>query len=83
MGDLYASGMDSLTIEKHGYTPIVPDLQRIDKISDLDGVINEMAFERVSGEASPLFRFGVGQDDKHPTVNIVGFDQGGTSLPDR
>ena len=42
-----------------------------------------MVYERVNGEASPLFRFGVGQDDKHPNVNIVGFDQGGTSLPDR
>ena len=83
VGDLYASGMDSLTIEKLGYTPIVPDLQRIDAISDLNGVINEMVYERVNGEGSPLFRFGVGQDDKHPNVNIVGFDQGGTSLPDR
>jgi len=83
VGDLYASGMDSVTIEKHGYTPIKPDLQRIDQINDLNGVINELVYERVNGEASPLFRFGVGQDDKHPTVNIVGFDQGGTSLPDR
>jgi putative endopeptidase len=83
VGDLYASGMDSVAIEKRGYTPIEPDLQRIGKISDLNSVVNEMIYERVNGEASPLFRFGVGQDDKHPTVNIVGFDQGGTSLPDR
>ena len=83
VGDLYASGMDSLTIEKRGYTPIIPDLQRIDNINDLNGVVNELVYERVNGEASPLFRFGVGQDDKHPNVNIVGFDQGGTSLPDR
>ena len=32
VGDLYASGMDSLTIEKLGFSPIKPDLERIYKI---------------------------------------------------
>src|SRR5262249_39569967 len=83
VGDLYASGMDSLTIEKLGYNPIKPDLARIKKISDLNGVINEIVYERVNGEGNPLFGFGVGADSKHPTKNIVQFGQGGTSLPDR
>jgi len=83
VGDLYASGMDSLTIENLGYTPIKPDLQRIDNVSDLNGVVQEMVFERTHAEGSPLFRFGVSQDDKHPNVNIAGFGQGGISLPDR
>jgi putative endopeptidase len=83
VGDLYASGMDSLTIEKQGYSPIKSDLARISKVADINGVINEMVYERVNGEGSPLFGFGVGQDSKHPTVNIVEFRQGGTSLPDR
>jgi putative endopeptidase len=83
VGDLYASGMDSLTIEKLGYTPIKPDLQRINGISDLNGVINEIVYERTHGEGGPLFGFGVGQDDKHPNKYIVSFNQGGTSLPDR
>lgn len=83
VGDLYASGMDSLTIEKLGYTPIKPDLERINGITDLNGVIEEMVYERTHGEGGPLFRFGVGQDDKHPNRYIVSFGQGGTSLPDR
>ena len=83
VGDLYASGMDSLTIEKRGYDPITGDLQRIDKIADLNGVINEVVFERTHGEGSPLFGFGVGADSKHTTKNIVQLNQGGTSLPDR
>lgn len=83
VGDLYASGMDSLTIEKKGFDPIKPDLARIAKINDLNGVINEMIVERVNGDASPLFGAGVGADSKHPTINIVEFRQGGTSLPDR
>jgi putative endopeptidase len=83
IGDLYASGMDSLAIEKRGYTPIQSNLERISKIGDLDGVIHETVYERVTGEGSPLFGFGVGQDSKHPTKNILNFGQGGTGLPDR
>jgi putative endopeptidase len=83
VGDLYASGMDSVAIEKLGYTPILPDLQRIDKIYDLNGVIYELVYERTHGEGNALFGFGVGQDDKHPNKNIASFNQGGTSLPDR
>src|ERR1700744_1428905 len=83
VGDLYASGMDSLAIEKRGWEPIKPMLERVDKISDLNGVINEVIYERTNGEADPLFRFGIGPDDKHVTKNIVSLSQGGTSLPDR
>ncbi|MFD0792532.1 M13 family metallopeptidase [Mucilaginibacter litoreus] len=83
VGDLYASGMDSLTIEKKSYTPIKADLARIDKITDLKGVINEMIYDRVNGVGSPLFGFGVGQDSKHVDTYITQLRQGGTSLPDR
>ncbi len=83
VGDLYASGMDTVAIEKLGYDPIKPMLSRIDKISDLNGVVNEAVFERTHGEADPLFRSGVGADSKHPTKNIVNLSQGGTTLPDR
>ena len=83
VGDLYASGMDTVTIEKLGYDPIKPDLARISKINDLGGVINELVYQRVNGIAYPLFYFGVGQDSKHPTKYIAQFGQGGTTLPDR
>ncbi len=83
VGDLYASAMDTVAIEKLGYEPIKPELERIDKISDLNGVISEVIFERTHGEGDPLFRFGVGQDDKHPNKNVANLNQGGTTLPDR
>lgn len=83
VGDLYASGMDTVTIEKRGYTPIKPDLQRISQIKDQAGVITELWYDRVNAIASPLFSFGVGSDSKHPTKNIVYIGAGGTSLPDR
>jgi putative endopeptidase len=83
VGDLYYSGMDSVTIEKRGYEPIVPDLKRISAISSLDGVINEMVYDRSHSVSDPLFGVGVRQDSKHPTKYIVGFNQGGTTLADR
>ncbi|MFI5136788.1 MAG: M13 family metallopeptidase [Sphingobacteriales bacterium] len=83
VGDLYASGMDSLTIEKRGFDPIKLSLGRIDKLTDLRSVINEVVYERTHAEADPLFRFGVSQDSKHPNKHIAELSQGGTTLPDR
>jgi putative endopeptidase len=83
VGDLYFSGMDSVTIEKRGYDPIKTDLKRIDELSSVDGVIDEMVYERSHAVADPLFGVGVRQDSKHPTRYIVGFSQGGTTLADR
>ncbi len=83
VGDLYASAMDSVAIEKRGYDPIKPDLERIATIKTTDDVINEMVYERTRALTSPFFGFGVGADAKHPNVNIVNFSQGGTTLPDR
>jgi putative endopeptidase len=60
-----------------------PTWQRINKITDLNGIVNELVYERVNGIGSPLFGFGVGQDDKHVDKYIVSLRQGGTSLPDR
>ena len=83
VGDMYASGMDSVSIEKRGYAPIKPDFARINQIKNISDVINEVLYERANGIASPLFQFAVGQDSKHPTKNIANFGQGGITLPDR
>jgi putative endopeptidase len=83
VGDLYASAMDTMSIEKRGFTPIQADLQRIDAINSIDGVVNEIVFERANAIGSPLFSFGVRQDPKNVSKYVVGFGQGGTSLPDR
>ena len=83
VGDFYAAAMDSLTIEKSGYTPIKPELDKINAITDLNGVLNEVAVMRTSGMGSPLFGFYVAQDRKNVNKMIPQFSQGGTSLPDR
>ncbi|GAB3902682.1 M13 family metallopeptidase [Mucilaginibacter boryungensis] len=83
VGDLYYSAMDSLTIEKRGYAPIARDLERIGQIKTVDGIINEVTFDRVNGASVGLFNVGVGTDTKHPDTYITNFGAGATSLPDR
>lgn len=83
VGDFYAAGMDSVTIDKLGYSPIAPELTRLTSLTDLNGVINEVATMRTRGLGSPLFGFFVGQDRKEATKIIAQLSQGGTTLPDR
>src|ERR1700710_3112546 len=54
VGDLYASGTDSVAIEKRGYDPIKPDLERVSKVSDLDGVVREAIYDRSHGVGSAV-----------------------------
>ncbi|PWG80710.1 M13 family metallopeptidase [Pararcticibacter amylolyticus] len=83
VGDFYTAGMDSMRIEKLGFTPIKADLTRIGKINSLTGILDEAAFMRTTGIGNPFFGAYVGQDRKNVTKNIPQLSQGGTTLPDR
>lgn len=83
VADFYSSGMDSLTIEKRGYTPINGLLKEVDAIRSKKDLQKMMAKLRVSGAGSPLYGFSVGQDRKNVEVMIPQLSQGGTTLPDR
>jgi len=83
VGDFYKAAMDSITIEKLGYKPIKQDLEKINQISDLNGLINQSAIMRTYGAGSPFFGFNVGQDRKYVKNIIPQLSQGGTTLPDR
>jgi len=83
VGDFYKAAMDSITIEKLGYTPIKADLARVKKIKDLQGVLNEVTYMRISGVGSPMYGFGIAQDRKNVTKYLPSLGQGGTTLPDR
>lgn len=83
VGDFYAAGMDSVTIDKLGYTPIKPELQRAASVTDAQSVLNEAAVLRTSGAGAPLFGFSVGQDRKNVNNMMANISQGGTTLPDR
>lgn len=83
VGDFYAAGMDSLSIEKLGYTPIKADLEQIKQIKDLPSLLNQIAVMRTSGVGMAMFGLGVGQDRKNVTKYVVNISQGGTTLRDR
>ena len=83
IGDFYLSGLDTNTTNRLGYTPIRADLQRVDAVQNIDGLINELAYQRTQGIAGPLFGFILTQDRKNVTQYIPQLSQGGTTLPDR
>lgn len=83
VGDYYASGMDTVQIEKLGYKPIKPFLNKIERVKTKQDVMNIVAYLRSSGIASPLINVGVRQDSRNVDKYVVGISQGGTSLPDR
>ncbi len=83
VGDFYAAAMDSVTIEKLGYTPIKAELEKIKSLNSLQGVLTHATYMRSNGLGSPLYGFGVGQDRKNVTTYMVNFSQGGTTLGDR
>lgn len=83
VGDFYASAMDTVTIDKLGYTPIKAELDRIAAITTKEQALAEIARDHTIGIGGLLFGFYVGQDDKDVNTYIPGFSQGGTTLPDR
>lgn len=82
VGDFYASGMDSATIEKTGISSLKLELDRINSIKTTDDVMKTVALYQTYG-IQPLFSFYVTQDLKNSAAYISYCDQGGLSLPDR
>ncbi len=82
VGDFYAAGMDSATIEKAGMSPLKPYLDRVNGVKNFEGLLEEIAQEYSEGMGA-IFGMGVRQDAKNSTVYATHISQGGTSLPDR
>jgi putative endopeptidase len=82
VGDFYASGMDTATINKRGYEPIKPLLARIDALADVPALLKLVAEETKAGDGSIIF-FYVSADDHNSNVNIVQLYQTGIGLPER
>ena len=82
VGDFYASGMDTTTINQRGYEPIQPILARIDAISDIPSLVKFVATELKTGNRS-FVGFEVSPDNKNSGINIAHVNQAGIGLPDR
>jgi putative endopeptidase len=82
VGDFYASGMDTVAINKRGYEPIKPLLARIDAVTDVPSLLKLVAEEQKAGDRS-IIGFYVGPDNKRSTINIAQFSQTGIGLPER
>ena len=82
LGDFYASGMDTGTINQRGYEPIKPLLQRIDSISNVASILKFVADEAKANDGS-IIGFSVGADNKNSNLNIAHLSQAGIGLPER
>lgn len=82
VGDFYASGIDTATINKRGYEPIQPILARIDALTDAQLIVNFAAAELKAGNPS-IINLGVYPDNKNSSINIAHVVQSGIGLPDR
>ena len=82
IGDFYASGMDSITINKAGISPLKLEFAKIDSIKDVPSLITSIAHLHTIG-ASPAFSFYLGQDDKISTKYALFLGQGGLGLGNR
>jgi putative endopeptidase len=82
VGDFYASGMDTVTIDKRGYQPIKPTLAKIEAINNIPSLMSFVATQTKLNNSS-IMTFGVGPDDKNSSMNIAHAYQTGIGLPDR
>lgn len=82
VGDFYASGMDTVTIDKRGDEPLKPILAHIDAISNVADLLGFVAGEEKYNNSS-IIAFGVSPDDKNSNLNIAHVYQTGIGLPDR
>ena len=82
VGDFYASGMDSTTIDKLGYEPLKPVLAQIDSLKNSNDVMQFVA-QQAKQENNLIVGSYIAPDDKNSAMNIAVFYQTGLGLPDR
>ena len=82
VGDLYFSGMDSVSLNANGINDLKDDLVYLDQLGNFDQFNAMVAYINTISN-SPLFSFYVGQDDMNSNLITVSLGQGGTSMPSR
>jgi putative endopeptidase len=82
VGDFYASGMDTATINRRGFDPVTPQLERIDAIDNTASLLAFVADEMKAGNGS-IISFGIWPDNNRSSINIAHVSQAGLGLPER
>lgn len=82
VGDFFASGMDTATLNQRGYEPIKPILEEIDAISNKNELV-DFVTEQISKGNNSIMGLRVAPDNKNSQVNILHAGQSGLGLPDR
>jgi putative endopeptidase len=82
IGDFYATGMDSAGIQEKGIKPLQPELDRINAITDVKGLLDVAALHKTYGVGG-FFSMAVYQDQKNSEKMAMNIWQGGLGLPDR
>ena len=82
VGDFYASGMDTMALERAGLKYLQPELNKIAAVKTTRELQAQIAHQQML-QTGAFFNAGVGQDEKKSDQYAVLFYQGGLSLPDR
>jgi putative endopeptidase len=82
IGDFYFSGMDTVDIEKQGLSPLKVELDKIDQVKDLPGLMDEFAHLQTIGVTTPIGAY-VRQDSKNSSKMMLQLWQSGIGLPNR
>src|ERR1035437_6831379 len=82
IGDFYFTGMDTVSIEKQGISPLKPEFNKINAILDKKELLNVTALLQTYG-VDALFGGFVGQDQKNSDQWALYLWQGGLGLPNR
>ncbi|MGM9699513.1 MAG: M13 family peptidase, partial [Prevotella sp.] len=80
IGTLYNLMMDSVRLNREGYEPLKPNLERIRNVKDRGEYFRLTAELDRRGENTMMFSWGVGADMRNAGHNIVSISQGGLGL---
>lgn len=82
IADYYSSGMDTVSIEAAGLTPLQPYIAQIDQVRSKEGLQKLLAKWQVWG-LNPLFAIYADADQKNSAMKVAYLYQSGLGMPNR
>jgi putative endopeptidase len=82
VGDFWFSAMDTVAINSQGIKPLQPELDAINNVKDLDGLLDVNADFHNKG-IGVLYDDAIYQDERNSEVMALHLGQGGLGLPNR